>query len=123
MWKKALLKPKRGIFYIRSKNIMTKVKNMLNQELLQKEEIENPHFSPVFSGYLLNNWCGISPLWTSLVVHGCTKPYKDWRALNIKRSCVKSLPKTQSILELQHKPTKHMVLSSNKERIDNLVWN
>ena len=34
---------------------MTKVKNMLNQELLQKEEIENPQFSPVFSGYLLNN--------------------------------------------------------------------
>ena len=34
--KKALLKSKKGVFYIRSKNILTKVKNMLNQELLQK---------------------------------------------------------------------------------------
>ena len=34
---------------------MTKVKNIFNQELLHKEEIENPHFPPAFSGYLLNN--------------------------------------------------------------------
>ena len=98
---------------------MTKVKNMLNQELFQKEKIENLHFSPVFCGYLLKNWCGISPLWTSFhssdqSKHGCTKPYKDWRTLNIERSCVKSPPKTQGILELHHKSTKHMVLSSYK---------
>ena len=37
---------------------MAKVKNILNQELLQKEEVENPHFSPVFCGCLPNNWCG-----------------------------------------------------------------
>ena len=105
---------------------MTKVKNMLNQELLQKAEIENPHFSPVFCGYLLNNWCGISPLWISFHLgdqskHGCTKPYKDWRTLNIKKPCIKGPPKTQGILEFYHKSTKHMVLCTNKERIDNLV--
>ena len=65
-------------------------------------------------------------MWTSFhssdqSKHGCTKPYKDWRTLNIERSCVKRPPKTQGILELHHKSTKHMVLSSYKERIDNLV--
>ena len=51
----------------------------------------------------------------------CTKPYKYLRALTIDKSCVKSPPKAQGILEFYHKSTKHMVLSSNKERIDNLV--
>ena len=105
---------------------MTKNEKHVKPRALQKEEIENPHFSPVFCGYLLNNWCGISLLWTSFHLsdqskHGCTKPYKDWRTLNIERSCVKSPPETQGILELHDKSTKHMVLSSNKEKIDNLV--
>ena len=105
---------------------MTKVKKLLNQELLQKEEVENSHFSLVFCGYLLNDWCDVSPLWTSFYLSDqskrrCTKPYKDWRTLNIEKSFVKSSPKTQGILEFHHKSTKHMVLPSNKERIDHLV--
>ena len=68
---------------------------MLNHELLQDQEIKNSHFSPVSYGYWLNNCFGISPLWTSFHLsnqskRGCTKPYEDWRALEIEKYCVKS---------------------------------
>ena len=99
---------------------------MLNQELLQKEEVENLHFSPAFCGYFLNNRCVTSPLWTSFYLndqskHGCTKLYQDWRTLNTEKPCVKNPLKSQDILEFYHKSTKHMLLSSNKKRIENLV--
>ena len=101
---------------------MIKGKNLLNQELLQNDKVENLHFSPAFCRYFLNNWCIISPLWTSFHLndqskHGCTKLYKDWWTLNAEKPCVKSPLKSQGILKFYHKSTKHMVLSSGKERM------
>ena len=75
---------------------------------------------------LSTNWCAINALWTSFHLddqskHGHTKPYLDWRELNVQKASVINPPKTQGILELHHKSTKHSVFSSSKERIDNLV--
>ena len=123
---KALAKSKKGIFYFKSKKIMSKVKKMVDQETGENVLDSNPYFSPIFCGYLLNNWCRIAPLWTSFHLgdqskHGYTNPYLDWRELNVQKASVINPPKTQGILELHHKSTKRTVLSSSKERIDNLV--
>ena len=105
---------------------MLKVKKMVDQETAENVLDSNPNFSPIFCGYLLNNWKGIAPLWTSFHLgdqskHGHTKPYLDWRELNVQKAFVINLPKNKGILEFHHKSTKHIVLSSSKERIDNLV--
>ena len=105
---------------------MLKVKKMVDQKTEENVLDSNPYFLPIFCGYLPNNWCGIAPLRTSFHLgdqskHGNTKPYLDWRELNVHKTSVINLPKTQGILELHHKSTKRTVLSSSKERIDNLV--
>ena len=105
---------------------MLKVKKMVDEESGENVLDSNLYFSPIFCGHLLNNWCGMAPLWTSFHLgdqnkHRHTKPYLDWRELNVQKASVRNPPKTQSILELHHKSTKRTVLSSSKERIDNLV--
>ena len=45
---------------------MLKIKKMVDQETGENVLDSNPYFSPIFCGYLLNNRCGIAPLWTSL---------------------------------------------------------
>ena len=42
---------------------MLKVKKMVDQETAENVLDSNPYFSPIFCGYLLNNWCEIAPLW------------------------------------------------------------
>ena len=67
---------------------MLKVKKMVDQVTGENVLDSNSYFSPIFCGYLLNNWCGITSLWTSFHLggqnkHGHTKPYLDWRELNV----------------------------------------
>ena len=105
---------------------MLKVKEMVDQETGENVLDSNPYFSPIFCGYLINNRCGIAPLWTSFHLGDQSKDghinlYLDWRELNVQKASVINSPKTQGILELHHKPTKRTVLSSSKKIIDNLV--
>ena len=80
---------------------MLKVKKMVDQETGESVLDRNPYFSPIFCGYLRNNWCRVAPLWKSFYLgdqskHGHTKPYLDWRELNVQKASVINLPKPKA---------------------------
>ena len=83
-------------------------------------------YSSAFVKYLLNNWCGLIPLWTSLHLgdqgrHGTSEVYINWSNIFRTYDCVVNPPKTQGIVELHQKSAKHISLNSKRERIDNVI--
>ena len=86
----------------------------------------NALYSPVFAEYLLNNWCGLLPLWTSLHLgdqgrHGDTEVYEQWSNKFSQLDCVKDPPKTQGIIEFHQKSVKHIAMNSKRDRLDEVI--
>ena len=143
-----LQQSKRSIYYKKCKVILQKLNNKLdkveqqtlfinsNNSVVHGEtgdktnyvDDENVFYSPIFAEYLLNNWCGLLPLWTSLHLgdqgrHGASDIYKGWSNKFKHFDCVKDPPKTQGIIEFHHKSVKHITMNSKRERVDNVISN
>ena len=127
-----LQQSKRSIFYQKCKDIFENIKRS-NAKTISNTDVEgidsvNPLYSPSFAKYLLDNWCGLLPLWTSLHLgdqgrHGDTIAYQCWSEKYGKKECVMDPPKTQGIIEFHQKSVKHISLNSKRERLDEVVQN
>ena len=121
-----LRQSKRSIFFKISEKIFDQI---LTGQISDDENGErNAYHSPSFANYLLKNWCGILPLWTSFhlgdqVRHGNSAPYQDWSDNFAKYDCVVDPPRTQGIVELHNKCLKHITLNSHRERLDEVIKN
>ena len=64
-----LQQSKRSIFYQKAKKIFDSVKEAgdVNQKK-PKSLIENPLYSPSLAIYFLDNWTGMTPLWTAFLL-------------------------------------------------------
>ena len=85
-------------------------------------------YSLSYAEYLLNNWCGLIPLWTSVHLgdhgrHGSSDIYTQWSAKFSAYDCVKDPPKTQGIVEFHQKSVKHITMNSKRQRLDGVVAN
>ena len=89
---------------------------------------DNIFHSPTFANYILDNWCGLIPLWTPLHVgdqgrHGTSYVYKMWSDRFGKLDCVTNPPKTQGLIGFHQKSVKHITLNSKRERLDSVIKN
>ena len=127
-----LQQSKRSIYYQKCKDIFKNIKSS-NAKIISNTDEEgidslNPLYSPSFAKYLLDNWCGLLPLWTSLHLgdqgrHGSSIAYQYWSEKYGKKECVMDPPKTQGIIEFHQKSVKHISLNSKRERLDEIVQN
>ena len=53
--------------------------------------------------------------------HNKEKPYLEWSKAFSEKACVIDPPRTQGIIEVHQKITKHITLASKKQRIDSAV--
>ena len=79
-----------------------------------------------FGSYLLNNWRGLTSLWSNMhlrdqIKHNKEKSYLEWSKAFSEKACVIDPPRTQGIIEVHQKITKHITLASKKQRIDSAV--
>ena len=135
---------KRSIYYQKSKSLFKDISTSVDIGDLDKPEDAtsvdkvyldkpvspevNPLFSREFALYLLNNWCGLLPLWSDLHLgdqgrHGRSEIYRMWSDKFADRDCVQNPPRTQGIVEFHHKSLKHITMNSKRERIDSVVGN
>ena len=113
-----------------AKNIFQSIKHS-NAQTVSNNDVEdsdssNPFYSPSFAQYILDNWCGLLPLWTSLHLgdqgrHGSSTTYQSWSAKYGNKECVINPPKTEGIIEFHQKFLKHISLNSKRERLDEVV--
>ena len=87
---------------------------------------KNDLYWPQFGGYLLNNWTGLTSLWLNMhlrhqIKHSKEKPYLEWSKAFSEKACVIDPPRTQVIIEVHQKITKHVTLASKKQRVDSFV--
>ena len=94
---------------------------------LVKEEIQsssitsekNDLYCPQYAGYILNNWTGLASFWSNIHLgcqskHSREQPYLEWSKTFGNCDCVTNPPRTQGIIELHQKITKHITLSTKK---------
>ena len=79
-----------------------------------------------FGGYLLNNWTGLASLWSNMHLrdqkkHCKEKPYLEWSKAFSEKACLINPPRTQDIIEVHQKITKHITLASKKQRVDSFI--
>jgi len=98
------------------------------QKSLQTTDKDNKNeiYNPQFASYFLNNWTGLSPMWSNLhlgdqIKHGKTAPYVEWSAKYSHYDCVITPPRTQGFLELHQKLTKNIAMSSKMQRADIVI--
>ena len=83
-------------------------------------------YCPQCAGYILNNWTGLTSLWSNIHL-GCQsqqsreQSYLEWSKTFGNCDCVTNLPRTQGIIELHQKITKHITLSTKKQRVDSVI--
>ena len=60
-----------------------------------------------------------------LIKHGKEKPYLEWSKTSSEKAWAINPPRTQGIIEVHQKITKHITLASKKQRVDSVVaiWN
>ena len=68
-----------------------------------------------FGSYLLNNWRGLTSLWSNMhlrdqIKHNKEKSYLEWSKAFSEKACVIDPPRTQGITEVHQKITKHITL-------------
>ena len=81
---------------------------------------------PQFGGYLLNNWAGLASLWSNMHLRdqkkrSKEKPYLEWSKVFSEKTCLIDPSRTQGIIEVHQKITKHITLASKKQRVDLVV--
>ena len=121
---------KRSIYHQKCKNIFQSIKHS-NAQTVSNNDVENsdssnPLYSSSFAQYILDNWCGLLTLWTSLHLgdqgrHGSSTTYQSWSAKYGNKECVINPPKPQAIIEFHQKSLKYISLNSKRERLDELV--
>ena len=72
-----------------------------------KSCIENSLYSPSLANYFLDNWTGLTPLWTKFLLvdpkfHGKSEVYTK----HAGKLYFKNFPRTQGLVELYHRVTK-----------------
>ena len=101
---------------------------------LVKEEIKsssitsekNDLYCLQYAGYILNNSTGLASLWSNIHLgcqskHSREQSYLEWSKTFGNCDCVTNLPRTQGIIELHQKITKHITLSTKKQRVDSVI--
>ena len=123
-----LQQSKRSIYF-------KKCESIFNEHLKALKKINdlpntqgNVFFSPTFAAYILNNWRGILPLWTSFHLgdqgrHGTTEPYLQWSKTFSDHECIKNPPRTQGIIEMHNKSVIHITMNSKRDRPDKIISN
>ena len=123
-----LRQSKRSI-YFKECEIILKAELELSESVSELPDIEkNVFYSPTFAYYILKNWCGVLPMWTSFHLgdqgrHGTSTPYCEWSHKFADRACIKAPPRTQGIIEFHNKSLKHISLNSKRDRIDRIIGN
>ena len=101
---------------------------------LVKEEIKsssitsekNDLYCPQYAGYILNNWTGLASLWSNIHLgcqskHSREQSYLEWSKTFGNCDCVTNPPRTQGIIELHQKITKHITLSTKSKELIQLL--
>ena len=101
---------------------------------LVKEEIKsssitsekNDLYCPQYAGYILNNWTGLASLWSNIHLgcqskHSREQSYLKWSKTFGNCDCVTNPPRTQGIIELHQKITKHITLSTKSKELIQLL--
>ena len=75
---------------------------------------------------VLNHWTGLASLWSNIHLgcqskHSREQSYLEWSKTFGNCDCVTNLPRTQGIIELHQKITKHITLSTKKQRVDSVI--
>ena len=96
-----LQQSKRRIFYQKAKKISDSVKKAVDvNRKCSKSLIENPLYSTSLASYFLDNWTGLTPVWTAFLLvdqkfRGKSEVYtKHASKLNFK-----NIPRTQCLVE------------------------
>ena len=123
-----LQQSKRSIFFKKCQTIFESENNCASKLNQAIDKEANVLYSPQFAQYILNNWCGILPLWTGINLgdqgrHGESLAYSDWSKSFSQRACVKDPPKTQGIIEFHNKSVKHVTQNSKRDRVDKVIGN
>ena len=126
-----LQQSKRSIYFEKCRSIMQSVKtSCLPNSTKNNDHVDTNNLlhSPSFAQYVLNNWCGLIPLWTSLHLgdqgrHGTSPVYKMWSDKYSNYDCITTPPRTQGIIEFHQKSVKHISMNSERERLDEVVKN
>ena len=89
-------------------------------------KLNNSLYCPQYAGYLLNNWTGLASLWTNIHLKDQAKRsqkklHLDWSNSFSDRDCVINPLRTQGIIELYQKLTKHVTLSTKTQRVDSVI--
>ena len=116
-----LQQSKRSIFYQKAKKIFDSVKKAVDvNQQCSKSLIKNPLYSTSLASYFLDNWTGLTPLWTAFLLvdpkfHENSEVFtKQASKLNFK-----NIPRTQGLVELHQKVTKEITLNGiSKRRVD-----
>ena len=119
-----LQQSKRSIFYQKAKKISDSVKKAVDvNRKCSKSLIENALYSTSLASYFLDNWTGLTPLWTAFFLvdpkfYGKSEVYtKHASKLNFKNST-----RTQGLVELHHKVSKEITLNAiSKRRVDTVI--
>ena len=127
-----LQQSKKSIYYEKClaiyNQILNEAKSTNNNICDADNDDNNVHYSPIFAEYILNNWCGLLPLWTCLHLkdqgrHGKSNVYIQWSKKLNSLDCVQDPPLTQGIVEFHQKSAKHISMNSKRERLDDVVKN
>ena len=118
---------KRRIYYTKCSEILDRVKDKIDNNSVSPDDL-NSLYSPKYASYLLDNWTGLTPLWTAIHLgdqgrHGSSDSYKKWSIKFNNCACVVDPPKAQGIVEFHHKSAKHIVMNSKRQRADGVVSN
>ena len=119
-----LQQSKRSIFYQKAKKIFHSIKKPVDiNQKSPKSLTKNPLYSPSLANYFLNNWTGLTPLWTVFLLvdpkfHEKSEVYtKHANKLNFK-----NIPRSQGLVELHHKVAKEITLNAiSKRRVDTVI--
>ena len=123
-----LQQSKQSIYYKKCLEIYEQISKREVSADSAVEDNSNAHYSPSYALYILNNWCGLLPLWTCLHLgdqgrHGESTVYDQWSTKFSSIDCVQDPPRTQGIIEFHQKSAKHISMNSARGRLDNVVKN
>ena len=119
-----LQQSKRSTFYQKAKKIFDKVKKAVDIDgKSSKSLIKNPLYSTSLASYFLDNWTGLTPLWTAfLLVDPKFHENSEFFTKQASKLNFKNIPRTQGLVELHHKVTKEKTLNaSSKRRVDTVI--
>ena len=115
---------KRSMYY---QDCLEDFKNAKKNSKTRNTELEkNDLYCPQFGGYLLDNWTGLASLWSNMhlrdqIKHSKEKACLEWSKAFSEKACVIDPPRTQGIIEVHQKITKHITLASKKQRVGSVV--